>query len=123
MTDTAKFKKLLIEEKTELLAELGEVGIKEPGDPTEWEPKAAGNDGSNADPNEVADRLEDYGERSGVEVTLEQRLGHVNRALEHIEKGVFGTCEVGGTTHDIEPERLEANPAALTCLSHLDEKI
>src|SRR3989344_5860884 len=101
MTDTAKFKKLLIEEKTKILAELGEVGIKEPGDPTEWEPKATGNDGANADPNEVADRLEEFTERSGVEVTLEQRLGNVNTALARIEKGAFGTCEVGGEVHEI----------------------
>ena len=123
MIDTVKFKKALTEERGKLLAELGEVGMKEPGNPTEWEPKAGGNDDANADPNEVADRLEEYGERSAIEVTLEQRLGNVNQALEHIEKGTFGTCEVGGKLHNIEPERLEANPAARTCLSHLDEEI
>ena len=39
-------------------------------------------------------------------------------ALERIEKGTYGICEVGN--EEIEEDRLNANPAARTCKAHLN---
>lgn len=70
-----------------------------------------------AEPNEAADKLEELDER-GEEVTgLSARLADVRQALEHIETGTYGVCEV--CNQAIEEERLEANPAARTCMAHL----
>jgi DnaK suppressor protein len=44
--------------------------------------------------------------------TLQARLSDVNRALDKIEAGTFGSCEV--SNEPIEADRLEANPAART---------
>ncbi len=123
MIDTEHFKKQLNKEKSRLIEELEDVGMKEVDDPTEWQPKAEISDRENADPNEVADRLEGYGERTAIETTLEQRLKNVESALACLESGTYGYCNVGGARHEIESERLEANPAASTCLIHLDTEI
>ena len=42
------------------------------------------------------------------------------KALEKIEKGEYGTCEVCAA--EIEEDRLEANPSARTCKAHVDEE-
>jgi RNA polymerase-binding transcription factor DksA len=70
-----------------------------------------------AEPNEAADKLEELDER-GEEVTaLSARLADVRQALENIEQGTYGRCEV--CSREIEEERLEANPAARTCMEHM----
>jgi RNA polymerase-binding transcription factor DksA len=69
---------------------------------------------------EVADDLEELGEREEVELGLEKRLRQVRAALARLEAGTYGKCEVGG--EEIEAERLEVNPAARTCKAHLEEE-
>lgn len=124
MIDIAYFKKKLGEEKNRLEEELGEVGIKDKDDPTLWTPTPGEvSDFDTADKNEVADRFEEYGERATIEVTLEQRLKNVTDALSRIEAGTYGFCKIGGERHEIEQERLNANPAAGACLKHLDEEL
>jgi len=54
-----------------------------------------------------------------VEAQLEERLEDIDWALERLEAGTYGTCEVCG--RDIEPERLEARPAARYCREHQEE--
>ena len=49
---------------------------------------------------------------------LEIRYNEVKEALKRIEEGTYGICRVSG--EQIEPERLEANPAATTCIKHLE---
>jgi RNA polymerase-binding transcription factor DksA len=44
----------------------------------------------------------------------------IKRALENIEQGTYGICEVGG--EEIEEDRLEANPSARTCKAHLSQE-
>ena len=98
------------------LKELGEQNPKVPGD---WE--ATGGELETMSPlqdsNEAADKLEEYEERREEVDQLEIRLREINSALEKIEKGTYGICEAGG--EPIEPERLEANPAAKTCTKHM----
>jgi RNA polymerase-binding transcription factor DksA len=44
------------------------------------------------------------------------RLAEVDRALERVTAGTYGTCEVCGIA--IPPERLEARPTASRCVAH-----
>ncbi|WP_329417621.1 TraR/DksA C4-type zinc finger protein [Streptomyces sp. NBC_00704] len=43
-----------------------------------------------------------------------QHLEELDRAVERLERGEYGQCEVCGDT--IPPERLEIRPAATTCV-------
>jgi RNA polymerase-binding transcription factor DksA len=65
------------------------------------------------DEGDMAERTEDYEERSIKLRTLEARLRDIKHALLLIENGEYGTCEVCHIK--IEEERLEANPSARTC--------
>lgn len=110
--NTEENKKKLIEEKRLLEDELGSLGKfdKKTGD---WEATPETMYAPEADESDMADRTEDYEERSAMTDTLEKRLADVNKALEKIEKGGYGVCEICG--NNIEEDRLEANPAARTC--------
>ena len=69
-----------------------------------------------SDSNDVADEMESFGENAAVLSKLEPRFNDIKIALEKIEKGTYGKCEVGG--EDIPEERLDANPSAKTCIEH-----
>ena len=51
-----------------------------------------------------------------VQEDVERRLEDVARALEKLDAGTYGTCEVCGNA--IPDERLEAVPAARYCVEH-----
>jgi len=111
-------KKLLIKLKL-LKKELATVGRVNPDNPADWE--VTGNpetnkDDDHSDPNDNADDQEEFSERSAILTDLEIRFNNVKKALERIEINNFGKCEVCGK--EIEKERLEANPAATTCIEH-----
>ena len=97
---------------------LHEVAVfnKETG---EWEAK--GEDMETMSPmqdeNEFADKLEEFDEHREELPALAARWADIKHALEKIEKGTYGICEVSG--QPIEQERLEANPAARTCKKHM----
>jgi len=117
--DTTKYEHALRDSLKEVTAELGTLGIHNPNNPQDWiaTPEAAGGE---ADPNVVADTVEDWEERRATLSTLERRYNDLNRALAKIADGTYGICEIAGET--IEAERLEANPAARTCMQHLEEE-
>lgn len=46
---------------------------------------------------------------------IADRINRLTRALERIDDGTYGKCDVCGG--EIEPERLRALPEAVTCLS------
>lgn len=117
--DTAKFKKRLEEEKAKLIEELKKVGRINPDNPEDWIPTPPALTEETSDESEMADRVEEFQERTAVEGELEARLRAVLRALKKIEEGTYGICNAGGKPHPIEERRLEANPAARNCLSHL----
>jgi RNA polymerase-binding transcription factor DksA len=112
------YKDLLLAEKKRLLEELPSVGRVNPENPDDWEGTPGDTDAETEDENSLADKLEDFEERSAVEVELESQLRLVKNALERIEGGTFGACKIGG--EEIESDRLEANPAAETCKKHLN---
>lgn len=117
--DTEKFKARLLEEKAQLEEELGKVGRKNPDNPEDWEPTPANDGELDIDLNDRADNHEESLERSAILTELENRHKSVVDALEKIEKGTYGVCEVSG--EPIEEDRLEANPAARTCKAHMNE--
>ncbi len=113
--NTENFKKKLEEEKKVLLEELGTLGKKNPED-GEWEATVEGS--TEADRNDLGDRFEDFEEKSSMINPLEKRLTDVTDALKKIQDGTYGICETSG--EPIEEERLEANPAARTCIKHME---
>ncbi len=115
--NTEHFKTKLEEEQALIVKELGDIAVE--GDNGMWEAKDPQMDVMNAaaEPNEAADKVEELDERSGEVTALSARLADVRKALENIEAGTYGICEVSG--EPIEEERLEANPAARTCMAHL----
>lgn len=63
-----------------------------------------------------AGEVSQYTDELALEQNLEKSLKHVDHALERIQKGTYGVCEVCGV--EINPNRLEANPYATTCIDH-----
>jgi len=120
--DTGFFKEKLEEELAVVEHELEALGHKNPDNPKDWEADSPTNfETDNADENETADKIEELEENNAVLSELEKRYNDVKAALDKIEGGIYGTCEVCSLT--IEEERLIANPAARTCKEHLDSAI
>lgn len=115
--DIQYFKTKLETEKKLLEGELATVGHKNPKNPMGWEATSGAIDVDSADENELADKMEELEENELILGQLEKQLGEVNAALERIEKGTYGICEVDGGK--IEKERLEASPSAKTCKKHM----
>lgn len=115
----AHFQKKLEEEKGKIEKELETVGRINPSNPEDWEPTPEKIDVMQADANEAADAIEEYEENTAILRELEIRLNQIRRALKKFESGTYGRCEVGG--EPIDMKRLEANPAAMTCIEHTDQ--
>ena len=118
--NTENYKKKLQEELELLKSELKKLGRINPSNPSDWEtvgdPETNNND-DHSDPNDNADDQEEFGERQAILNDLEIRFNNVKKTLERIENNTYGKCEVCGK--EIEKERLEANPAATTCIEHI----
>lgn len=117
--DTEKMKHRLEEERAQLEKELETHGgsTENKGD---WTGSSATIETGSADPNVVADQIEELVTNVGLVETLEIRYRNIVRALKKIEDGTYGICEVGN--EQIPVERLEANPAARTCVAHADKE-
>ena len=118
--DTQTYKAKLEAELGVLTKELETIGIHDPENPTNWTERANDLDAASADPNDVADRTEEWDARRATVAALETRYNNIKRALGKIEAGTYGTCEISG--EEIEPARLDANPAARTCQTHMSEE-
>lgn len=113
------FKEKLEEELKVLESGLEGVGHKNITDShVDWEGKPADFDTNTADESELGDRIEEYEENTAIVKNLEIRYNEVKAALDRIEAGTYGLCQVGGEV--IEEDRLEANPAATTCKAHMN---
>lgn len=110
------FKDKLETELSLIEKELNEVGRRNPDNTEDWEAEPE-DDTDSADPNEAADKVEEYEGNTAVLKDLEIRYNDIKDALAKIKKGTYGICEVGG--EPIEKERLEANQAARTCKKHM----
>lgn len=114
--DTKKYAARLQEEKEKLENELSRIGRRNPHNAGDFE-AIPEDTGQEADSVDRAELLEAYAENVAILHELELRYTDVTDALIRIEKGTYGTCEVGGER--IEKERLDADPAARTCKAHL----
>lgn len=119
--NTETHQRLLETEAAKLREALSQLGVQNPEVKSDWVERADDLDVVSSDPNDVADRTEEYSERRATLATLEGRYNDVKRALRKIDDGTYGVCEVSG--EPIEPDRLEANPAARTCKAHMDESL
>ncbi len=119
--DTGHFKKLLEKELATLETELKSVGHVNPDNPKDWEPTSGEVDVNASDAADIADNIESYESNTAILKPLEVQYNDVKLALDKIKAGKYGICEVSG--EQIEKERLEANPAARTCLKHKEEKL
>jgi DnaK suppressor protein len=57
-------------------------------------------------------------ESEGLARTVELQRRRVRDALDRLDGGTYGRCEVCG--REIDDERLEARPEASTCREHTD---
>lgn len=115
------YKTRLEEEKKLLVEELGELGrVDKEGD---WEavPESDTANQEVQDDGDMAERAEDYEERSIKLNTLEARLSDINKALEKMTSEGYGVCEICGK--EIEEDRLEVNPAAKTCKDCMEKVV
>ncbi|OGG85558.1 hypothetical protein A2392_02170 [Candidatus Kaiserbacteria bacterium RIFOXYB1_FULL_46_14] len=117
--DTEKYKNKLETELATLTDELRSLGIHNPEVSEDWIEKMNDSDTVSADPNDVADRTEEFDSRRAELSMLEGRWNDVRDALQKIESLTYGICEVSGEL--IEDDRLDANPAARTCKAHMNE--
>lgn len=115
--DTQYFKEKLLKEKAILEEELASIGKVNPDHPSDWNATSGKIETDSADENEVADKFEELEENQLILNKLEPQYIEVKSALERIDKGTYGVCEISGEV--IERERLEANPSAKTCMSHM----
>lgn len=120
MKDAEYYKKVLFEEKTKLEQALNELGVRNAQDTDNWDVAVPVSDVMVSDENELADQAEEAHIDSIVKDELDARYRLVCHALDRIDKGTYGICEVGG--EQIEEERINANPAARTCKTHLREE-
>ncbi|MBI2482512.1 MAG: TraR/DksA C4-type zinc finger protein [Candidatus Vogelbacteria bacterium] len=102
--DITKYRQQLESEKKRLEGELAELSQTE-------ESEVAFRD-------EIADRLEEQGEEAAGTDELKEELHQVKTALAKIEDETYGYCVI--CKQPIESERLDANPAATTCITHRD---
>lgn len=114
---TARLKQKLEGELVQVEGQLRELGWEDTTS-GHWEATSGEIDASATEQDEIADRIEELEERSEETVALEVHWKNIKRALDKIENGEYGVCEVGG--EDIEADRLEANPSARTCKMHLE---
>jgi RNA polymerase-binding transcription factor DksA len=95
----------LADERAQLVAQLDELHV---GDPA-----GASHDENFADSGQVA---AEQGESMVLASKLREQLDDVQRALDKLDAGTYGTCETCG--NEISPARLEAMPAARFCIDH-----
>mgnify|MGYP001570855446 FL=1 len=110
------FRKKLEAEKARLESEMGNVGRKNPRVPGDWEPTPS-EMGMESDLADQADVVMSRENNAAILADLEARYDTVLSALARLEKNTYGQCEVCKKV--IVEARLEADPAATTCIEHL----
>ncbi len=100
----ADLKSRLVEERDQLQSQLTELGFADGGAGLEY-------DGNFADSSQVT---AERGEAEALARTLGETLAEVERAIEKIDEGSFGTCEA--CEKAIAAPRIEAMPAAKLCI-------
>jgi RNA polymerase-binding transcription factor DksA len=89
-------------------------------DSGDWIIRTDNIDHTEADENSLADAAEEADERVAILAELENRYRSTIHALHKMENGTYGICEISG--EQIEEGRLLANPAARTCVHHMESE-
>lgn len=113
--DMQKYKKILEDKLKRLEGEIIELSEKE-GDST-WVGIQTEVGEDTADEGEIADSIENYKINSSITSDLERGIIDIKDALEKIESGKYGVCEI--CMGEIEEERLTVEPEARTCKLHV----
>jgi DnaK suppressor protein len=103
----------LVEQRDRTLAEIGRLQAEARA---EIEPASAGDE-------DLVDAAADIYERSKVLsfiYRLEEKVEQLDRAIESLEKGTYGICEICGAP--IPPERLEIVPETTLCVKCAQEQ-
>lgn len=108
-------KKALLANKESLIEELSSLG-REVGEHGDWMVVPRREEGHYADPLDDAEIAEELEEGIAILGILESRYEQVNKALQAIEQGSYGVCEV--CKQNIKEERLLVNPSSTTCIEH-----
>jgi len=111
--DTAEFKRLLEEERKRLLHSAGRLH-SENVENLEDELGEIGGRGTDNHMGDMASATFDRELDEGLEEGAQNTLRQINAALERIEQGTYGFCEVCGKP--IGVERLRAIPWATRCI-------
>ena len=104
-----ELKNQLLKKKDALEEKLSQIAVRDEEDGT-WEAKYIDED---RDEEVNANEVEEWANQTSVVNVLVKDLEAVELALNKIEKGTYGKCEVCGV--DIPLERLKAFPEARTC--------
>jgi RNA polymerase-binding transcription factor DksA len=86
----------------------------------DWEVRPDQSGLTETDENSAADAAEESEERQSTLAELETTFRHINLALQKIESGTYGACEL--CLAPIEAERLSFLPTARTCATHRDDE-
>ncbi len=113
--DIQKHKAKLQQEEARLELELTDLGYLNLHNGVDWTAKSEADGRETADLNVLADADEEQEINKKIVNQLEVRFKHVKEALVQIEGGTYGICTECNSA--IEPARLDANPAAATCMS------
>lgn len=111
--NTAQYKEMLEKEVQALTEGLSTIGHETKELKGDWTANATSEQENDVDL--LADQAEEIETNDSIIDTLEERLQEVNDALVRIDSGTFGKCMI--CSKDIETLRLDANPAAATCLA------
>ena len=109
------FKILLVAEELKVGGELEGIAVQNSSVKGDWVPRI---DNLDYDNDASSQKSREYERRVGIVAELETRHNNILRALTRIEDGAYGTCVVSGK--EIEMDRLDANPAADTCIEFKD---
>ena len=111
VTDTERFRRLLLEERERIAGAIDNLHREAPGSLEDQSGEETQYDNHLGDTATVTyDREMDY----TLEENSEAVLGAIDRALQRIEDGTYGTCRRCG--RPISEERLEALPHAELCI-------
>lgn len=82
-----------------------------------WEGSSE-SEGEEADSSDAADNIEELATNIPLVGDLQRRRKDIKSAVRKMKDGTYGACEECG--EDIDLDRLEANPAARTCIRHAE---
>jgi len=114
--DIQALKERLERELATLELELVDIGFLHPVKSEAWAERQADLSEDSEDRNILADKFEEATTDQGIGTELVVRYKGIQAALDRIARGTFGVCTV--CNKPIPQARLDANPAADTCVTH-----